>query len=96
MANQQQLNRLLSGVQNWNAWREIHSDEVPDFSEANLEKLYLVGVNLRRTYCEHPYGSSKLKRTLPKPVSPGQILRALTSPGQILPVLTSPEQINQC
>ena len=55
LANQQQLDILLSGVQNWNVWRETHLDEVPDFSEANLEKLDLAGVNLRRTYCEHPY-----------------------------------------
>lgn len=66
MANQQQLDILLSGVQNWNVWRETHLDEVPDFSEANLEKLDLAGVNLRRTYCEHPYGEFEIEADLTK------------------------------
>lgn len=66
MANQQQLDMLFSGVQNWNAWRETHSDEVPDFSEADLENLYLVGVNLRRTYCEYLYGEYEIEADLTK------------------------------
>lgn len=52
MANQQHLDIIFKGVQNWNTWRETNSDERPDFSGANLEKLDLTGINLRRTYIE--------------------------------------------
>jgi uncharacterized protein YjbI with pentapeptide repeats len=51
MANQQHLDILFRGVRNWNEWREANSSEWsewPDFSGANLEKLNLAGVNLRR------------------------------------------------
>ena len=52
MANQQHLDIIFKGVQNWNAWREANPDEWLDFSDATLEKLDLTGINLRRTFIE--------------------------------------------
>jgi len=36
MADQQQLKRLLQGVEDWNAWRTRYPDIHPDLKEANL------------------------------------------------------------
>lgn len=42
MANPDHVERLLAGVEGWNAWRE-ESAEIPDLSEANLIRANLSG-----------------------------------------------------
>jgi len=64
MANQQHLDIIFRGVRNWNIWREANSDEWPDFSGANLEKLDLTEINLRRTYVEVLNGEFPIEANL--------------------------------
>src|SRR6266478_1764923 len=64
MANQQHLNIIFRGVRNWNTWREANSSEWPDFSGANLEKLNLTEVNLRRTYLDDLNGGFPIEANL--------------------------------
>lgn len=39
MANQEHLNLLRQGVENWNRWREAHPEEPPDLREADLSGI---------------------------------------------------------
>ncbi|NEQ48192.1 MAG: hypothetical protein F6K00_33530 [Leptolyngbya sp. SIOISBB] len=49
MANQEQLERLIRSVQEWNHWREEHPDVEVDLSGASLYKANLSGANLSGT-----------------------------------------------
>ena len=46
MANQEQLDILLQGVDVWNAWRIVTPGVIPDFSGAELSEENLSGANL--------------------------------------------------
>ena len=46
MANSEHLARLKEGVEAWNAWRERHSDSVPEFAGADLSGVDISGANL--------------------------------------------------
>jgi hypothetical protein len=45
--NQEQYDRLLRGVAEWNEWREAHCGEVIDLREANLREADLREADLR-------------------------------------------------
>jgi hypothetical protein len=47
MANQEHLDILAKGVNEWNAWRSDHPEEIPDLSNANLRSSNLSGANLK-------------------------------------------------
>ncbi|MEX2618478.1 MAG: pentapeptide repeat-containing protein [Alphaproteobacteria bacterium] len=47
MANQEQLERLLEGVETWNKWRIREPDTIIDLVNADLRDAYLPGINLR-------------------------------------------------
>lgn len=46
MADQEQVERLLRGVKEWNEWRQEHYDIQPDLSNADLKNAELISVNL--------------------------------------------------
>ena len=53
MADQQHLDMLKQGIDAWNAWRSQHPAIEPDFSDADLHEIRLIGLessgaNLRR------------------------------------------------
>lgn len=47
MANQEHLELLKQGVEQWNKWREQHSEIQPDLSGANLRNADLCSVDLK-------------------------------------------------
>ncbi|HLX41085.1 MAG TPA: toll/interleukin-1 receptor domain-containing protein [Ktedonobacteraceae bacterium] len=48
MANQEQVDRLRQGVENWNTWRDEHLFTAIDLTDANLKGTSLRGANLRQ------------------------------------------------
>ena len=46
MANQEQVDRLLTGVEGWNKWRAENPDELIDLSGANLSRACFYNANL--------------------------------------------------
>jgi len=46
MANQEQLDILMQGVEDWNRWRKEYPDILPDLRGANLSEANLRGANL--------------------------------------------------
>lgn len=46
MANPQQLNLLLSGIDKWNEWRRVNRSTLLDFTGADLRKRNLCGADL--------------------------------------------------
>ncbi|HVB22591.1 MAG TPA: pentapeptide repeat-containing protein [Ktedonobacteraceae bacterium] len=50
MANQEQVDRLLQGVKNWNTWRAEHPTDTLDLSNANLIGANLSDASLNGAY----------------------------------------------
>lgn len=46
MADEQHLNKLREGVENWNQWRKENPDIKPDLRGTYLRRVHLVGANL--------------------------------------------------
>ena len=49
MANTEHLQILKQGAEVWNQWRGQHLNITPDFSQADLTNIYLIGANLHAT-----------------------------------------------
>ena len=48
MANQEHLDIINEGVNEWNAWRNDHSSLKPDLSYSILQKLFLRKADLKK------------------------------------------------